>query len=263
MGFTGYFKLLRIKYHPTFALIALAMAYFAQAITPDLAFQVFSLYLVFNVLLYGGIYAINDIAGAKEDALHPMKQRQPVASGEIPPMNAALFALASIAAALLASVLFFDREITAFFLAFLFVNMLYTFAAKKLPYAELVIVSITHPMRFAMGVAAVKAQMPYFLIFALYSACFGIAALIKEAEIKSVGNNVRSTLKHYTEAKILAMKLAALAAMLAFFALDMGNYLILYATLFPVYIFLSFSPYMPKPLRELVFQKAWLGIWKR
>ena len=75
--------LVKFRYHVTFINVALGALIFAARLDGAFAWRLFALYVSFNVLLYSGLYAINDLADRESDARHPLKRRRPIPSGRM------------------------------------------------------------------------------------------------------------------------------------------------------------------------------------
>lgn len=101
-------------------------------------------------LLYGGIYTLNNIKDAEFDKLNPKKKERPIPAGEISKEQASWIAAALIGAGLLLSLLL-PPKVFLMALIFLFVNILYTFWGKNVPYLSILANSATHVLRLIFG----------------------------------------------------------------------------------------------------------------
>ena len=105
-------------------------------------------------LLWGGLYALNDVTDASKDLLHPVKKFRPIPSGKVPKNFALLISIIFILAALV-----IGYFINIFFLACLIVmilnQLLYTlkpFRLKEKPVLDIVSGSMINPLfRFFAG----------------------------------------------------------------------------------------------------------------
>lgn len=93
-----WFRLIRFPYHLSFAGVVLGAALIARGLPALLLLSLLALYLSFNVLVYGGLYTLNDILDAESDRRHPGKRNRPVQSGAISQRAAVLFAATAILA---------------------------------------------------------------------------------------------------------------------------------------------------------------------
>jgi decaprenyl-phosphate phosphoribosyltransferase len=209
----GYLRLLRFPYHVTFFSVAAGALLSAQAVTAPLAARLVLLYVSFNVLLYGGIYTLNAIADAEADGRHPFKSRRPLPAGDVGQRSACVFALALILGGL-ASGLLLKRAAFPVYLAFLALNILYTFSAKHVAYVELAVNSATHPLRLLLGMIFVDGEPAYGFLAAFFCFAFGLAVVRREVEKEVKGWEVRKALGQYSEKKLFYLRLAGLMAML-------------------------------------------------
>jgi 4-hydroxybenzoate polyprenyltransferase len=100
--------------------------------------------------LYGGLYALNDVADVAADRQHPAKRQRPVASGRIPLRRAKAIGIGLVLLGLLwAHTL--DERIFLVALALVAVNGLYTHLFKHIRWLDLLFNTLTHPLRLAGG----------------------------------------------------------------------------------------------------------------
>ena len=256
MALRDYLQLIRFKYHLSFATVILGVL-FSNAPFMIVWKPLLLLYFAFNVLLYGGLYTINDIADAKSDAKHPLKRKRPLPSRRISARAAMIFALILIFSGLLIGYLFFDRLIFIMLLIFVALNMLYTFAAKKLAYIELVANSLTHPLRAALGIVVGGAALPPKILLAAFFLAIGIATVRRMIEKSSEGWHARKALKQYTYARLLLIQLVSFCALLLLFWYDYPNHAPWYFLLVLLYLALVFGIYFSRKLRR-INRKRWL-----
>ncbi len=100
--------------------------------------------------VYGGLYALNDVHDAEADRLHLLKRTRPIAAGRINSESASLLAVGLISFGV-GNALFFDFKVLVLALLFVAINLAYTFKFKTVPYLEIILNMITHPLRFAAG----------------------------------------------------------------------------------------------------------------
>jgi 4-hydroxybenzoate polyprenyltransferase len=114
-------------------------------------------------LLSSSAYLLNDIADAEQDQQHPTKRERPIASGRLPVAVAApaavVFAVVGIGASF---------ALTSSFawiaLAYLALNLLYSFALKHVVILDVLMVSIFFVIRAAAGAAAVDVVISHWLL---------------------------------------------------------------------------------------------------
>ncbi|WP_167336761.1 UbiA family prenyltransferase [Chania multitudinisentens] len=177
---TGLLELMRFRFHLSFITVIAGALLFAEQLSSGLFWQLLQVYLLFNVLLYGGIYCFNDIVDKRADAAHPTKCHRPLPSERVSSTVAVFFAIALIAAAFAISWKV-NPKLVPFFAAFLAANIAYSGGFKQLPYVGLSMIALTHTLRFVMGamVAGVDVGWPFITAFyaLLYTISFTIHGL--------------------------------------------------------------------------------------
>lgn len=256
MALEDYIRLIRFKYHVTFISVVLGALLFADGTTMQLLKSIALLYLSFNVLLYGGIYTLNDVADFKSDSRHPLKRNRPLPSGRVSVKAAYLFAVALIVGGLLTGFLLFRMEIFLIYLATLALNIFYTFAAKKVPYLELFVNSATHPLRFFMGVLLVSNAVPYLLLLAVFAIAFGLACVRRVVEMDVKGWEIRSVLKAYSARRLLLLQVMAFLSIIAAATADATTVKAYYAVIAAAYLVLVFGIYFSVRIRGF-FRHVW------
>lgn len=173
-----YLKLMRFHFHISFISVIAGTLLFLQ---PGAQFPLLALlqcYVLFNVLLYGGIYTFNDIVDVDADAAHETKKHRPLPSGQVHIGSAFLFCIFLIGASLYFSWRLFSREMLLVLVAFIAANAAYTLALKKIPYAGLSIVALTHTLRLVLGILIAGANVDPAFCTAFYAMLFCIAVTI-------------------------------------------------------------------------------------
>lgn len=257
MTIINYLELIRPRYHITFATVACSALFFASEITISLVFSLVLLYFAFNFLMYGGLYTMNEIADVKYDKKHPVKSKRPLPSGKISVRNAVLFSAIMVVFGLSFSYFYFGKTISYFFLGFIFLNIIYTFIAKKVPYIELIFNALTHPLRAAMGVAFVGAALPYSLISVVFLLAFGISTMRRRFERDNDGWEAREVIKHYSKMELNVLVLLSFLFIVVFFVIDYPKYLLIYLLVFLAYISSTIGALYLKPLNKY-FRHMWL-----
>ena len=208
-----YLELVKFRYHITFVNVVFGTLIFARELTPWLGLQLVCLYVSFNVLLYGGIYTLNDIADRVVDAEHPHKRERPVASCRVSVRGAVRFAAMSIAAGLLTGVLWLGTGILPYYAAILGLNLLYSSAGRNIRYVDLLLNALPHVVRFAMGVWLVDRIPTAGHLLAFLSLAIAMSALRRAVEHDVSGCAGRQTLRRYTRRALDATVLVCVASL--------------------------------------------------
>jgi len=120
----------------------------------DLGLFIFG-FLAVGPLLWGGLYALNDYADWKKDAMHPVKKNRAIPSGKISPKIGLGWAILLIALAFLLALLLQNFLLIAILFAMLINQLLYSFppaSFKKRPVLDLISGSLVSPFfRFYSG----------------------------------------------------------------------------------------------------------------
>jgi 4-hydroxybenzoate polyprenyltransferase len=223
-------RLIKFRYHLTFATVVFGALLFAREIDWRLALRLIALYGCFNVLLYGGIYTLNDVADRGCDARHPRKALRPVASGRVSARAAVVLGAALIACGLGLAHVLFDEAVVSCFGAVLVFNGLYSIGGRNLRYLDLLLNSVTHPTRFLMGTLLVGRIPPVTHLVALFALAIAMSCLRRAIERDVAGADARVTIGRYAPQELPSLSTACLLALtvmaLAFSADAPGFYVI-------------------------------------
>ncbi|MFW5696217.1 MAG: decaprenyl-phosphate phosphoribosyltransferase [Phototrophicaceae bacterium] len=160
--------------------------------------RVTAAFLLLN-LVAGTVYIINDLVDIESDRQHPKKKNRPLASGKLPvPLAqaaAVLLPIGSIAIALL-----FSPPLAAILVAYLLMQISYSFALKHVVIVDVLIIMVGFIMRVAAGVVVIEVEnfSPW-----LY-ACTGLLALFlavgkRRQELINLGDNAVNVRRIYRE----------------------------------------------------------------
>jgi len=163
--------------------------------------------------LYGGLYAINEVRDVAADRLHPHKSMRPVAAGRISPRRAAWLGLSLIGVALGAAFAF-DPKVLVLGVIFLVLNLAYTLWLKHVPYVEIILNTVTHPLRFAAGLWLAGDWTYWPLLVTWFPAVFAICTFKRLKEMHEAPLAVRPVLRYYTETGLKRLIAANLGVVL-------------------------------------------------
>jgi 4-hydroxybenzoate polyprenyltransferase len=113
--------------------------------------------------LSGAVYLLNDVADVERDRLHPVKRRRPIASGALPVRVAAL-AAAVLGLASLGLALILGRPFLACAVAYLALNLLYSFRLKEVVIVDVLCVSLGFVLRAVAGALAIGVEFSDWLL---------------------------------------------------------------------------------------------------
>jgi len=159
-------------------------------------FVLLIVFVSFSLLVYLGIYTINDILDRKADRKNPEKRLRPIASGKISVKKGIVFLIIIILLGLflgyLISVKLFIME-----LIFIFVNLVYSLYLKHIPYIEFFSNGITHGLRLYLGIILAGSYDFILLAVSFYLTSVIFSVLKRENEIRKKQIQSRKTLKKY------------------------------------------------------------------
>lgn len=249
----AYVRLIKFRYHLSYATVVFGSVVYPGTSLAGTTGSLVLLYLLFNVLLYGGIYTLNDVADLESDRLHPSKRRRPIASGEISEDAAVSFALMMILAALAGAAWAFGPVFPWTFAGFLGINACYSGFARNVPVLDLAFNSLTHPLRFVMGatLAGHVARAEHVLIVFVFA--LGVASLRRAVEKASpAGGTARRTLRSYSATQLTAVRWLALAVIGIASLWDGLACLPFFAAVLPAYVIIAFGPALSADGRRLL-----------
>ncbi len=170
-------------------------------------------YIGFNIILYGGLYALNDIADVSLDREDPAKRHRPIASGRVRLWQAWLYVAFSIVAGLSYAHAFLGYNIFLLFILFILANVLYSLGAKRWPYIEFAANALPHALRCILGMAIAGTPWMGGTVLAVFLLCTQFSVQRRMLE-KRTGSSNRPTLKSYTMPALVALQALPFVLML-------------------------------------------------
>jgi 4-hydroxybenzoate polyprenyltransferase len=200
MGFAGsYVRLVRPKQWTKNGFVLAGVVFAQEALV---LYSVASALLAFISFcaLSGAVYAANDVLDVEDDRKHPLKRRRPVASGEISPRSAMVFA-AVLAALGLALGFAVDGGVGLAGVAYLALQAVYTLILKHTAILDVMSISAGFVIRALAGVEAVGSPISAWLIVctALLTLFLGFSK--RRHELASLGDGAslhRKNLRDYS-----------------------------------------------------------------
>ena len=200
MGFAGtYLRLARPKQWTKNGFVLAGVVFAQKAFVISSVASALLAFVAFCALS-GAVYAANDVLDVEEDRKHPTKRRRPVASGEVSPRSATVFA-AVLAIAGLALGFAVDPGVGLAGAAYLALQVLYTLLLKHTAILDVMSISGGFVIRALAGVAAVGSPISPWLIVctALLTLFLGFSK--RRHEIASLGDGAavhRRNLRDYS-----------------------------------------------------------------
>jgi len=205
-----------------------------------------AIFVAFAILLYSGLYILNDLIDLREDRRHPIRRERLVASGRIHPASAGTIAILLIVLGLALGYLI-SPVVLVFETVFIFINLLYSIVLKRIPFLDLFGNTITHPMRTIFAICVFGQLEPRHwpiisgisIIWLLFTAQKRYKELIEESSASS------GPLRRYSRGGLLALMISGCPVLLSliFFA-DSGRDVALIATGSVIYliVLIGFAP---------------------
>ncbi len=137
---------------------------------------------VLLLLVSSSSYLVNDIADIDSDRRHLTKRFRPVASGQLPLLQAVLFPVVVIPCALMAA-LILDPGFAAALTAYLILTLAYSFGLKRIPLLDTFIIAVLFTLRLVMGVALLNQSLPIWLLTFSMFFFFSLATAKRHVEI--------------------------------------------------------------------------------
>lgn len=114
-------------------------------------------------LCSSSVYVINDIVDRTTDTLHPVKRFRPIASGEIT-VGQGIGTAAVLLGAACAGALFIGRPFIWYALAFVVLNLCYSFLLKRLVIVDAMSIALSFVIRALAGAAAISVPASKWLL---------------------------------------------------------------------------------------------------
>jgi 4-hydroxybenzoate polyprenyltransferase len=148
----------------------------------------------------GTVYIINDLVDIESDRKHPRKKNRPLPSGMLP-VQVAQVAAFIIPAVTLTIAFFVSRRLTAILVAYLVIQLLYSFRLKHIVIVDVMTITAGFVLRVAAGVVVINVQQfsPWLYVTTGFLALF-LAVSKRRQELILLGdtaNEVRRIYKDY------------------------------------------------------------------
>ncbi len=152
----GLIKTMRPKQWIKNGFVFAALVFDAKATQWPYAWRALAGFILF-VLVSGIVYVINDLADMKRDRQHPKKSRRPLASGELSPRVALVFAIVGSLTALGVGLWFFPA-FGVILLGYWLLQLAYSFWLKSIVLLDVITVAMGFVLRVAGGALLVNAE---------------------------------------------------------------------------------------------------------
>lgn len=147
---------------------------------PAFFYTVFQAFLVFSITT-SSIYLINDIVDKNSDQKHPYKQKRPIAAGQLPVPVAIFTALTGLFISVFLS-LSFPPFFQLLIVAYILLQLTYSFKLKHLPIFDILIIAIGFLIRIYAGAVVVDLHMSVWFLLTVVSASLFLAVGKRQSE---------------------------------------------------------------------------------
>lgn len=165
-------------------------------------------------LVASAIYVVNDWCDADADRMHPGKSSRPIASGEVAPGTALVWAAVLLAGGIALSIAVLPTAATEIVAAYAVMSVLYSTRLKHVAVLDVLIVATGFVLRIEFGGAAVSIPLTVWIVVCTFLlALFLALAKRRDDLVKSMGDAHRPALAGYNLPFVdtaLAVVLAAL-----------------------------------------------------
>lgn len=182
--------------------------------------------LAFSALA-SAVYVVNDWRDREADRRHPVKQKRPLASGQVKPGTAALLALCLALGAIMVSVFWLPRGFLEVLLAYGALNLAYTFFLKRISIVDVLVIAIGFVLRiYAGGVLIHVTPTVWIVACTLLLALFLALAKRRDDLVRGLDDDHRESLAGYNLPFLdtsLGVVLAALVVCYLLYTTQPGN----------------------------------------
>lgn len=151
-------------------------------------------------LMSSAVYIMNDLSDIEGDRQHPVKRKRPLAAGQLSP-TIAIFTVVLFAIGSLVAGFWLSQALGWILLAYLGIQIAYTFYLKNVVLLDVFVVSFGFILRIAAGVVVIDVQRfsPWLYVFGGFLALFMILGKRRHELVllgESAGSH-RSSLEEY------------------------------------------------------------------
>lgn len=146
-----------------------------------------------------GVYLVNDIRDIEADRKHPVKCRRPLASGEMGVRSAGFLAAALVLAGLAGS-LVLPLAFTGVLGGYCLMQVVYTFALKRIPYVDVFVIATGFVLRAIAGAMALTVRISPWLLLCTFLLALFLALCKRRHEkilLEGTGEQHREALAGY------------------------------------------------------------------
>ncbi len=162
--------------------------------------QLFSTLLLFTsfCIFSSLVYIMNDLVDIEKDKNHPTKKNRPLPSGKISKKSAIVLLFIFFALGL-SFLIFLNKSTSIIMIAYLLMNIAYSFVLKNVVILDILVISIGFMLRVLSGGIEIQVAISNWLILATIFGSLYLAILKRKSELDIVKeNHSRNVLSDYS-----------------------------------------------------------------
>ncbi len=253
----AYTHLLKLHYQLQFVEVLFGVLLVMPKPTFSLIIDLFVLFVSSHLMLYGGLYTINDLRDIEEDKKNEHKRHRPLPSGRVGRQEAIIFAAVLILGGLAIAYFYFGKTIFLVHVTLLLLNLLYTYVLKRIPFIELVGNVLTHPFRVILGILVTGGTVHTPILFAYLLTTFGFTCARRQILRISKGSEHRQNMKYYTDKRMNLLEISAFLLIGVTSIFDQTTSTFWYGFLLIIYFIFVFGIHFLPPVKKF-FIKIYL-----
>ena len=151
-------------------------------------------------LTASAVYILNDLHDVEQDQLHPTKKSRPIASGAVTQSQAIALMVGLLFLGLSLSYIL-PLPITKIVLAYVAMNIVYTFYLKKTPILDVTVVAVGFVIRLFVGFYATGVSLSEWIIVMTFLLALFVALAKRRDDVKifvNTGNKTRRVVDSYS-----------------------------------------------------------------
>lgn len=192
-----YIKLMRVSHYIKNLLVFLPL-FFSGQIFEGRKFLVNLLVFFALSAVSSIVYIINDIFDRERDRKHPTKCKRPIAAGTISVKAAMCFAGFLFVVAVVCNGVVFNWKVSAIMLAYLLLNLGYSFGLKNIPIVDIVILVSGFILRILYGAIVNEIEISNWLYLTVFVISLFLSLGKRRNELRKYDDTTRKVLNFYT-----------------------------------------------------------------
>ena len=214
----NYLKLIRVKHYLKNFLVFAPLLFSGKFFEGPLFLNTLFAFIAFSFVA-SVVYIINDIRDVEKDRLHPIKKNRPIASGKVSKAEGIILAIILFVIAMSINWLIKPTPVSfGILLAYLVMNIAYSFGLKNIPSIDILILSIGFLLRVFYGAVILNLPVSNWLYLTILSISFYLGLGKRRNEIDR-SKDSRKVLEQYNREFLDKNMYMCLALTIMFYSL--------------------------------------------